>query len=336
MAYCIDTGAEFDDDATTCPGCDADVEPIEPGGSPGEGEVFLLSSFRDEEEGLVMAFSEDLLHWTELPTAGLEPAVGDEIMRDPFIQRDPDGTFHMVWTSGWGRRDIGYAKTEDLVEWSEQRLLPVMADEPDTKNCWAPKIFYDDAAGHWQIAWSSWVEDPERWGELDLPETNKNNRIWYTTTPDFEELAASEVLLDPGYSCIDAYLQEGDDEWLLFFKDGRYNKASGTHPEHQNIRIARSDDRYGPFGDVTEPITGYGPDEWHIEGPFAVRADGTYHVFHDVQYFHEYFGCVVSDDLTHWRDISRDLDAPLKLKHGNITTAPADLVAESFGLRDAL
>jgi hypothetical protein len=150
-----------------------------------------------------------------LPSAGLDPPVGDDIMRDPFIQRGPDDTFHMVWTSGWGRKDIGYARTDDFEEWSEQRLLPVMSAVPDTINCWAPKIFYDEAADHWQIAWSSWVEDEERWGPKGLPETNKNNRIWYTTTPDFETLGNAELLLDPEYNCIDAYLQEGDDEWLL-------------------------------------------------------------------------------------------------------------------------
>jgi hypothetical protein len=61
VPYCIETRAEFEADARTCPGCGETVEPIEPGGDPGEGQVYLYSSFRDEEDGLVLASSEDLL-----------------------------------------------------------------------------------------------------------------------------------------------------------------------------------------------------------------------------------------------------------------------------------
>ena len=42
------------------------------------------------------------------------------------ICQAPDGTFHMVWTSSWTDRIIGYASSPDLIHWSEQRSIPVM------------------------------------------------------------------------------------------------------------------------------------------------------------------------------------------------------------------
>ena len=55
-------------------------------------------------------------------------------MRDPSICQAPDGTFHMVWTSSWTDRIIGYASSRDLIHWSEQQAIPVMMHEPEAHN----------------------------------------------------------------------------------------------------------------------------------------------------------------------------------------------------------
>jgi hypothetical protein len=227
-------------------------------GLPDENQVYLFSSFRGEREGLYLAYSEDLYNWTEIPGPHLKPAIGDNVMRDPFIMMGPDETIHMVWTTGWGRRDIGYAKTRDLINWSWQKLIPVMASKPKARNCWAPKIFYDEADKHWQIIRSTWLDDGT-FGPPDLPSTSKNHRIFYVTTKDFEDFSEPKVLLDPGYSCIDAYLLKDGRDYLLFFKDERYNDSDDFAPAHQNIRMARGRSPYGPFGSISEPITGKGP-----------------------------------------------------------------------------
>jgi beta-galactosidase len=64
--------------------------------------------------------------------------------RDPCVVQAPDGTFHMVWTTAWNGKTIGYASSKNLTNWSEQRAIPVMASEPGVKNCWAPEVAYDD------------------------------------------------------------------------------------------------------------------------------------------------------------------------------------------------
>ena len=63
------------------------------------------------EDGLHFARSTDGLKWTEIAggRSFLKPAVGSSLMRDPSIARGPDGTFHLVWTTGWWDRGIGIA-----------------------------------------------------------------------------------------------------------------------------------------------------------------------------------------------------------------------------------
>ncbi|HUW20320.1 MAG TPA: glycoside hydrolase family 43 protein [Sedimentisphaerales bacterium] len=286
-----------------------------------QNEVYLFSSFRGEREGLYLVWSEDLHNWTEIPGPHLKPTIGDNIMRDPFIMMGPDGTIRMVWTTGWKRRDIGYASTRDLINWSEPRLIPLMESKPKARNCWAPKIFYDGDAGQWQIVWSTWLDDGT-FPPAELPHTSKQHRIWYVTTKDFESLSEVKLLLDPGYSCIDAYLLKDGQEYLLFFKDERYNDSEVFTPAHQNIRIARSRSRYGLFGDISEPITGSGPGKWHNEGPCAVKAGDEYYVFYDHHSGETYYGAVKSRDLKNWVDVSEQIHFPKGLKHGSIIKVP--------------
>lgn len=105
----------------------------------GQGKVCLFSYFRGNgEDGLHLALSRDGLSWTARngDQSFLKPEVGvSKLMRDPCIIRTPDGTFHMVRTSGWTERGIGYARSKDLIDWSEQKYIEVMAHEPDARNC---------------------------------------------------------------------------------------------------------------------------------------------------------------------------------------------------------
>jgi hypothetical protein len=55
-------------------------------------------------------------------------------MRDPCIIRDKDGIFHMVWTVSWNEKGIGYAWSRDLINWSQQKYIPVMEHEPEARN----------------------------------------------------------------------------------------------------------------------------------------------------------------------------------------------------------
>ena len=85
---------------------------------------WLFAGFKDNgEAGVYYALSRDGLHWT-LANGG-KPVVQKtevgELMRDPFVQRGPDGRFVMVWTWGWHSRVIGYSSSSDLVHWAQHR-----------------------------------------------------------------------------------------------------------------------------------------------------------------------------------------------------------------------
>ena len=82
------------------------------------------------------------------PASSLKPLVGDsKLMRDPSLLRGPDGTFHLVWTTGWkGDQGFGHSSSADLVHWAPQQFVPVMQHEPTTVNVWAPELFYDEYA----------------------------------------------------------------------------------------------------------------------------------------------------------------------------------------------
>ena len=119
-------------------------------GKPGRGvqekPVYLFSYFTDNgQDGLHLAYSLDGLEWKALGDGKsyLAPTIGGKLMRDPCVLRGADGLFHMVWTTGWWDKGIGYASSKDLVTWSEQKFIPVMEHEPTAKNCWAPEVVYD-------------------------------------------------------------------------------------------------------------------------------------------------------------------------------------------------
>ena len=125
-----------------------------------EKEMYLFSYFNGNGDGLHLAYSTDGMVWNSLrnDTVWLRPTVGkDKLMRDPSIVQDEEGTFHMVWTSGWWDQGIGYASSKDLIHWSEQKNIPVMEGFEGTRNTWAPERFYDKADKTFYIFWASTV-----------------------------------------------------------------------------------------------------------------------------------------------------------------------------------
>ena len=122
-------------------------------------DLYLFTSFRGNGDGLHLAWSADGLKWTAL--------AGDRVLLDARGRREADarslcspesdGTFHMVWTSGWYERVIGYARSRDLIRWSDQKAIPVMEHEPAARNCWAPELVYDPAQRQYIIFWATTI-----------------------------------------------------------------------------------------------------------------------------------------------------------------------------------
>jgi hypothetical protein len=145
-------------------------------------------------------------------------------MRDPHILRGPDGLFHMVWTSGWSDKGIGYANSSNLVDWSEQRYLPLMESTPGTKTCWAPEVYYEASLGQYLILWSSNVETPGV-----TPPKGGFHRAYYVLTKDFKTFTEPKIFFDPGFNNIDTTMLKVDGNTSLSSKRRTISRrASGA------------------------------------------------------------------------------------------------------------
>jgi len=275
-------------------------------------EYFLFTSFRGNgEDGLHLALSTNGYQWQALKDdrSFLKPELGAGIMRDPCLAEGPGGTFHLVWTSGWTAEKgkiIGYASSQDLVTWSEQRAVRVMENEPGARNIWAPEIFYDTGQKRWLVFWSSTV--PGRFPASDgSGDDGYNHRVYCATTSDFLKVSESRLLYDPGFNIIDATLFGAGDTFYLFFKDER------KQPLKKNLRYAVSDHPDGPFGKPSEPFTG----DW-VEGPTAIKIKDEYLVYFDHYARPQYYGAARSKDLRGWEDCSPEMSFPKGHRHGTV------------------
>jgi len=293
----------------------------------GAGEALLFTSFRGNgEAGLHLLWSTNGHHWAALrgDRSFLRPEVGGyRLMRDPCIAQGPDGTFHMVWTTAWTTdrgAEIGYACSRDLVHWSPQRALPLMAHEPATRNLWAPELFYDRRKGRWLVFWSSTI--PGRFPETDdTGDDGYNHRIYYATTRDFVRFSPTRLFFDPGFNVIDATLVEVPGGYMLVFKDER------LRPLQKRLRVAFSTDPEGPFGPVSDPISV----DW-AEGPSAIRLGSEYLIYYDRYSRRRYYGALRSVDLRRWEDISGDMRFPPGHKHGTVFRVPEGLLRTLLSL----
>ena len=283
------------------------------GSTHDEPLCYCFTSFHEPaDEGLRLLYSDDGIHWDSIAGPLLKPAVGQNIMRDPSIIRDKEGTFHLVWTIAWrGDTGFGYARSKDLVNWSEQWRIPAMDNIYSTQNVWAPEWFYDDERDLYMVIYASCVVD----GGFDVGiEDEKNNhRLYCVTTRDFETFSEPVLFYDPGFSCIDATLvKRGENDYVMVVKDN-------TRP-NRNIKVAFSEHAAGPYGPASEPFT-----EGFCEGPSVAKVGDSYYIYYDA-YRNFAYEAVRTDDFRTFADASREVSVPNGHKHGTIFMAPRSLV----------
>jgi len=227
-------------------------------------------------------------------------------MRDPCIILGPDGKYHMVWTVSWNEKGIGYANSEDLITWSQQKFIPVMQHESQTRNSWAPELFYDDIENQYLIFWASTVSDSFT-NTSDQTEDGYNHRMYYTTTKDFENFSETKLFVEPGFNVIDATITKNGNEYFMIIKD------ETLLPEaKKSLHILFSDKLYDwnvPFSDAIS---------WSwVEGPTVTKLGDDWVVYFD-QYRKGKFGALKSNDLENWEDISDSISFPDGIRHGTV------------------
>ena len=271
--------------------------------------AYLFVHFREKTtpdgEQVYFGLSRDGFHWEKVNDGRpvLWTYYGDKGVRDFTIVRcEREGKFYIIATDlslsygmrnqyhgSWeeiGRNGSKYFslwESEDLVHWSEQRLIKI-GDE-DFGCLWAPEVTYDPGNGDYVLHWSS----SHKYNDYG-PKS-----IYYSRTRDFHTFTKPQVLYrkeDSGV--IDSAMYEENGVFYLFVK-------SEGNPE--KIILLRSENATGPF----ERIHAFDPcmeplQPGVYEAPTAVRLeDGKWCLFLD------YYGVrgagqgyvpFVSDDLS--------------------------------------
>ncbi|AHF90946.1 beta-galactosidase [Opitutaceae bacterium TAV5] len=284
----------------------------------GSSSCFLFSYFTGKgQEGLRLAASRDGRSWAPLGNdhVFLRPQVGEsKLMRDPHLFAGPDGVFHLVWTTSWDGQTIGYASSRDLIHWSAQRALHVMANEPGCRNCWAPELAFDESCGEFVILWSSTVE-----GRFETTagscEDGYNHRLYACRTRDFVTLSPAQLMFDPGYPVIDGSLVRRGDFWYLIYKD------ETRHPEPRKyLQWVSGPSPFGPWSAPSGPIS----PSW-VEGPAPLEKDGYLWVYYDV-YREGRYGAVRTRDFVTWEDVE-GVAMPRGVRHGTALAVPTEVVS---------
>jgi len=283
-------------------------------------DAYLFSYFSNngfggrngQAAGLHLAWSLDGKKWTALngDRPFLVPEVGkDKLMRDPSIAQGPDGTFHLVWTSSWKDRIIGYASSKDLIHWSEQKAIPVMEHEPTARNCWAPEVTYNPDDGLFYIYWATTI--PGRHSPIegmDKKEGGLNHRIYLATTADWKTFSPTKLWFNPDFSAIDAAVvrDEKSKDWIMVVKNENHT------PAEKNIRVTRTGDMQKGFPVEVSPSIS---PSW-VEGPSALFVGDKLYVYFDRYRNGGYGGVVSSDRGKTWTDVSDELSFPKGIRHG--------------------
>ncbi|MCC8169737.1 MAG: hypothetical protein LIO59_05155 [Oscillospiraceae bacterium] len=140
------------------------------------------------------AISDDGLNWQDLNgnQAVLTSSMGTGGLRDHYLLRSPDGDrFYLLatdldctsgdWTafSEEGSKYIMVWESDDLVNWSDQRMVKVADD--NTGCAWAPEAIYDEITGEYIMYWSG----------TDINEESDscgNKVVYYSKTRDFNSI----------------------------------------------------------------------------------------------------------------------------------------------------
>lgn len=258
-------------------------------------------------EQLHYAYSRDGRRWYELN--GNKPvwasSLGEGILRDPFIGRGPDGKWRLVFTIRPLGPSIGYAVSEDLIHWREEKSLPLMKNIPDTINSWAPEFCYDPATEEYLVYWASSTG-------ADL----SNSKHYVARTRDWHTFSKTELFFDPGFQTIDASLAEHDGKYYMAVKDESHVYEPLKHPHPPMNFLAVADRPEGPY----EPIPGFQTPDY-TEGPefLWIDAEKKWLLIYDYWAYGK-FGVMESEDMLRW---SGELDEsrvrfPYQTRHATV------------------
>ena len=216
-----------------------------------------------ESQHIHAATSKDGYHWTALNDNEplLKAELGTGGVRDSFLLRSYEGDhFYLIGTDldanggdwaeygGNGSKFIRVWESDDLVNWSEERLIEIA---PQNAACmWAPEAFYDKTTGEYVVYWATGLKG------------GNGKKIYYAKTRDFFTFTKPEIYKDVenGITFIDTTMTEYEGTYYRFTKNE--NEIS--------ILMETSDKVLGDFKLVKTRIA----NELGVEGPAIYKING--------------------------------------------------------------
>ncbi len=186
--------------------------------------VYFTSGNTGDKENIWFSVSHDGLHWTDL--GGDEPLLksrlGTKGVRDPFILYDENlkkyfiiatdlctanGDWHSF--SHHGSRSLLVWESEDLINWSDERLVEVGIE---SAGCvWAPEAVFCKEKDMWFVFWASCVKE-----DVD---TEHKQRIYGSFTKDFKKFTPAFKYIDAETAVIDTNIVWNNGWYYRFSKD---------------------------------------------------------------------------------------------------------------------
>lgn len=295
---------------------------------------YLFVHFREKTtpdgEQVHFGLSKDGFHWEEVNEGRpiLWAYYGDKGVRDFTIARNKTGDkayifatdlslsygmrnqYHDSWQeiAEHGSKHLSVWESEDLVHWSEQRLVRMVDD--DFGCVWAPDIIYDKANDDYVIHWSSSHAKTDYKGKAIYS-------IYYSRTKDFETFSEPQVLYEvPGGDVIDSAIYEEDGVYYMFVKSER-------DPAH--VQLFTASEAAGPYTkmDAFDPSM-EDLECGRYEAPTAVKLDdGRWCLFLDhygVKKIEQGYVPFICDDIAtgEFKRSDESFSFPYGFKHGTI------------------
>ena len=190
--------------------------------------AYLFAHFTSDKTGdkehIWFSVSDDGLHWQDLgnETPVLTSKSGTKGIRDPFIVYDERVKKYIIiatdllTTSGtWddfanrGSRSLLVWESEDLINWSEERLIEVGI--PEACCVWAPEAVFCKEKDMWFVFFASNVKENG--------DTEPKQRIYGTFTKDFKEFTETFKYIDGETALIDTSIVWDNGYYYRFTKD---------------------------------------------------------------------------------------------------------------------
>lgn len=238
---------------------------------------YLFASFTGEDtdtgEQIFFSTSKDGFHWEDLNDTEpvLTSNLGEQGVRDPFIMRSAEGDrFYIVATDlkiygkgkgAWdnanyrGSKSIIIWESDDLVNWSEPRMVKIAADNAGCT--WAPEFIYDEKTGEYFVYWASMVQNEG--------ESKALQKVYYAKTRDFYTFTEPKLYISKTDHILDTTIIRDGDWYYRISNDGTASRIKIE--KGRNLLGGASEFMYmdTPALDTLEKV----------EGPAAFKLNGT-------------------------------------------------------------